>query len=88
MYLSKYHRPGNFFKILIRNKGDMPLLYSGRLQVATGTSLVSQLLIHLAIRKAESCCERNLLLHSAEYSNVLLNFPRTAQRGHGCPAFM
>lgn len=28
-----------------------------------------------------------LLLHIAEYSNVLLNFPRTAQRGRGCPAF-
>jgi len=30
-----------------------------------------------------------LLLHIAEYSNVLLNFPWTAQRGRGCPpAFM
>lgn len=29
-----------------------------------------------------------LLSHIAEYSNVLLlNFPRTAQRGRGCPAF-
>lgn len=29
------------------------------------------------------------VLHIAEYSNVPLSFPRTAQRGHGCPpAFM
>lgn len=90
--------PSGFFKLLIRSRVEEGGGEVGERQAHEATALQWTLSSHRhqpalpqssftwQLGELRAAVSEVLLMHTAECSNVLLNFPRTAQRGHGCPA--